>query len=288
MPLAPLVRRALRLPVSLPVALLLAFTLLQAQAAIDASTAEALMRKSGTWEQLSSLGPQARAGLLAAVEQTEPRPDAAEVGRLTRLIDRAYAADALRATSRALMAREIEARHVPALQRWFDTRLGQAISRMEEAASADDRMPEALIREGAALLAEASPARRALIEEQLRVTHTVELMTRMHISSVLAAQKGAASVAPKPGGPSEAELRAQLEAERPKIQEVFGMLALAGAAKMYDPLPTDDLEKYVAFLKSEAGQHFNDVGVRALEAALTEAATEFGRGLPALRSGAGS
>jgi hypothetical protein len=74
-----------------------------------------------------------------------------------------------------------------------------------------------------------------------------------------------------------AELRMQLEAQRPQMLKAFAVLSLAAFAKAYAPLPTDGLESYVAFIRSRPGRDFNTIGIEALDAALTEAAAEFGR-----------
>ncbi|KRC04082.1 hypothetical protein ASE11_03180 [Hydrogenophaga sp. Root209] len=61
--------------------------------------------------------------------------------------------------------------------------------------------------------------------------------------------------------------------------KAFAALSLAGFAKAYATLPTDHLERYVAFVQSRPGHDFNAVGIEALDAALTEAAAELGRQL---------
>src|SRR5688500_14221567 len=66
-----------------------------ASAQTDAATAEALMRSSGLWKQLESVAPQMRVGLASAAPQGSPLP-AAEIERISRISDGAFAAPRLR------------------------------------------------------------------------------------------------------------------------------------------------------------------------------------------------
>ena len=259
-----------------------------AHAQTDAATAELLMRKSGMWEQLTGVAPQVRSGIVAAVAQAGASTGTAELARLSRLVDAAYSAERLRAVSLAVVSRSLNPRHVPELRAWFDTRVGQTITKLEEAASADDRSPDVIVREGIALLGDLSASRRAALEELVKVTQSAELMTRMNISGALAVQRGVSSVLPNGTGPTAAELQAALEAQRPQMLAAFTAISMASVVKTYDALPTADLERYVAFQKSEAGRNFHESGVLALEAALIDAAAEFGRGLPGTKAAANS
>jgi hypothetical protein len=101
----------------------------------DAATAELLMRKSGVWEQLGSLAPHVRTGFMAALSQSGGNLSASEIDRVSRAIDSAYSADRLRSVSLATIMRGLDSRHVPELRSWYDTAVGQTISKMEETAS---------------------------------------------------------------------------------------------------------------------------------------------------------
>lgn len=254
-----------------------------AHAQVDRATAESLMKKSGMWEQLGSIALQADASLAGVMRQSGEQPSAEEVARISRVIRDAYSADRLRSVSVALIAKKLQARHVSELQRWFDSPLGQQISRLEEQASADSSDPQQQMQQGMALLEQQPPARRQLLQELLVETQVVEAMTQITINTSLAAYSGAASVIPQAPTMSARELKAALEAQRPRLAQGFTAMALAGFAKTYDTLSTDHLQRYVAFMKSAAGHHYNALGIEALDAALIEAAAELGRKLPSTR-----
>lgn len=249
-------------------------------AQIDSATTESLLRKSGLWEQLGSIAEQAEAGLPGVFAQSGMKPSAAELARISRIIRESYSATRLREVSMGVISGKLSAGHVPELQRWFDSAIGQTVTKLEEQASADLGDPQEQLRQGAALLQKSPPARRKLLEEILKETRSAEVMTQITINTSLAALRGVASVSPQPPTMSQGELKAALEAQRPQMMQGFSAMALASFARTYASLPTEQLRRYVAFLKSGAGRQYNDLGIEALDAALTEAAAELGRKLP--------
>lgn len=250
------------------------------QAQVDSATAESLVRKSGLWEQLDGIAAQTEASLPQIFEQAGAKPTPEELARLARAVRESYAAAKLRKASVDLFVKKLQAGHVATLQQWFDSRTGQTITKLEEQASADTTDPQTQIQQGVALLKKLPPARRGLLDELLKASLAAEAMTQITINTSMAAVRGVASVAPQGQAMDVGEVKAALEAQRPQMMQAFSAMALAGFARAYAPLPTADLQKYVAFLKSEAGSHFNAVGIQALDAALTEASTDFGRRLP--------
>lgn len=254
-----------------------------ARAATDAATAESLMKRSGLWEQLAGIGPQARAGMLASVTQSGAQPSAEEMERLGRAAEAAFDAGRLRELARGAIERGLDAQHLPALQRWYASAPGQAMTRLEEASAGDTREPPALMQAGTALLQRMPEDRRLLLAEMVEVTQAAEAMVRLVIGTSLAAYRGAASVTPGRPAMSLAELRAVLESQRPQMLQAYGALALAGSAITYESASTGELAAYVDFLKSDAGRHFSAVGNGAVDAAMVEASAEFGRRLPGSR-----
>lgn len=250
------------------------------RAQTDPATAQELMRVSGIWQQLSSISPQVRIGMLEAIEKSGPKPSNSELARITRTIDRAFSADRLRATATTTYQTQINSKQVPALRHWFATKLGKAITAMEEAASADQTDPQAVARQGAALLSAMTPERRSLIQELVHVTRAAELLAQLSIDTAIAVHRGVLSVNPRAQGGSAAGMLRFLEAQKPQVQRSLTVLVLASSAMAYAPLPTADLAQYVTFLKSDAGRHFNDVSLKAFSSAMVEASAEFGRGLP--------
>lgn len=252
-------------------------------AQIDRATTESLLRKSGLWEQLASIAPQAESGLQGFFAQAGMTPSAAELARISSVIRESYAPSRLREFSMDVISKKLGAQHVPRLQRWFDSPVGKTVTKLEEQASAESVDPQVQMQQGTALLQNAEPARRKLLEELVKETSTAETWAQITINTSLAAWHGAASVSAQAPMLSLGEFKAALEAQRPQMLQGFSAMALALFARAYAPLSTPHLKSYVAFLKSEAGRQYNALGMEALDAALTQAAADIGRKLPSTK-----
>lgn len=246
----------------------------------DGATAESLLRKSGLWEQLATIAPQIEAGLMESLSQARTKPSAAEVERIARVIKETHSDQRLRATTVRIVSGKLNGRLIADLQHWYDSPVGREITKLEEASTAEGGDPREVVRQGSELLGQTSQRRRQLLEELLAETRAAEALTQITINTSIAAQRGVASVLPDAPAVSAADLRAAIEAQRPQMLNAFSILALAGFAKAYESLPTEQLSEYVSFFKSNAGSHFNALCIEALDAALSEAAAELGQRLP--------
>jgi hypothetical protein len=267
--------------ISMALALLLASAIASAQT--DAATAETLMRKSGLWQQLAGVAPQMKQAMVNAIARGARTPSAAERERLVRAVDLAYAPERLRRSVLGSIGNGLQGGHVVVLLAWLDSPKGMAITRMEEQASTQSQDSGQKLREGTALLQKLSAERRTLLEQVVKVTKAAEMTTSMVINSSIAVQAGQASVSRGAPGLSSRELRAELDKQRPQMQQGFSVMMLAYVAKTYATLSDADLQSYTTFLQSEPGQSFNELAMRAVDAALVEAATDFGRRIPATK-----
>jgi hypothetical protein len=252
----------------------------------DSSTAAELMRSSGMWRQLADIAPQVQVGFLRAASQSARAPTASEKERLALLITSAYSPERLRSAALASIEAGIDSAHVPALRRWYASETGRAITAMEEAASALQNDPQTIIREGTELLSSMPADQRALLEELVVITRTAETMMQLMLDTAWGVQVGLQRAHPQMPGVTRGEMESALGAQRPQLLRMFAGLMLAQFAKMYAGLQTPDLRDYTVFLKSGAGQHFTDLSIQALVAAMADAATSLGRGLPGAGDGA--
>lgn len=172
--------------ISFTTALLLLTPSLNTSAQTDANTAEALMRSSGMWNQLTSISPQVRSGFLAGASQAKSKSSPTEIARISKTIDEAFSSARLRSTALATLRAETKAVHVPALRRWYSSRVGKRVTSLEEAASATQTDPQAVVQQGTALLSTMPAARRALLEELVVVTRSGEAVTQITIDTALA------------------------------------------------------------------------------------------------------
>jgi hypothetical protein len=251
-----------------------------ALAQVPAATAEQLMRKSGLWQQLAAMGPQVRASMAASSAQMGAALSAAEEARLAKAVDAAYADDRLRSAAMAVLTQELDARQVDRLTRWYDTKLGQQIARLEERATTDTADPARKLQDGSAALQAAPAERRAVISELVKSTRAAEILYEITVDVTVAGLKGMASVRPDAGDLWVGQVREALQAQRPQMLQTFTALSQASYATAYAELPLRDLRAYLRFMQSDAGRHFNTVGARAFGAAMVSGSTEFGRRLP--------
>lgn len=264
-------------------ALLAAATLAHAQ--ISRPAAEELMRKSGLWEQLDGIGTQVELGVQQAIAEAGTEPADSEKARITRVVREAYAPARLRAVSAGVIAAKTKAANVPALRRWFDSPTGQAVTRVEEAEAGSQVDPSVAMREGVALLKSMSAERRQLLEDLQAATRAADALVQVTISTTVAVQLGAASALPGAPALSASEIREELEAQRPQLLQAYTAMTIASFARVYAQVSTEQLRQYVAFIRTPAGQQFNDVVIEAMDAALTDAAAQMGRRLPGTRDG---
>lgn len=258
-----------------------------AVAQTDAATAESLMRKSGLWQQLDGVAAQMRGGLASAAQGRGARIKPAELARLNATVASAYAVDRLRAGALRSIASGTQAGDSAALLAWYGSEPGAGLVKVEEAAAAaEPRDPESVMREGAALFAGLPAARQALLRQFVEESHAAEGVLSITVSSTLAVQAGIASALGEGPSPSTRELREAMDAQRPQMLQSFTMMSLASFALIYSAVPDASLAAYVDFLKTPAGARYNALCIRAIEAALAEAATELGRGMPGARDGA--
>lgn len=248
-----------------------------AHAQTSPEAAEALMRESGLWAHLASIGPHVRESFVVGMTRLDPSINADEVERLSGVIDQAFAPDRLRALARATFERGADPRHLPALQRWFTSPAGRTVTRLEEAAAATQGDTLSVLRQGGRLFGEQPAARQALLEALVDATRSPESMVRMTLNTALAVYRGMASINPDSNGLTEDDVRAVFEAQRPQLQQAFMALALASFTLAYADLPTAEMALYLDFLKAEPGQHFTGLSFRALDAAMVDATQELGR-----------
>jgi hypothetical protein len=252
-----------------------------ARAQTDMATAEMLMRRSGLWEQLTDVPNQVKASFMKAYADKGIKPTPQDQQKLNSSIELAYAPDRLRSRALHTLAQGIAARNVSDLKRWYASPIGVEITKLEETAAADKQDPTKILQDATAMLAKASSARRSLLEQLVSATRSAEAMTTLSIDTALGLQQGASS-APNASASTKTDLKTKLERQRPQLLQAFGQVGLTISARTYASLPDAAISKYVQFLKSPAGAQFTDISIRALDAALVDAANVFGRDMPTI------
>jgi hypothetical protein len=261
-------------------ALMLATSLVAAdvpacRAATDRATAESLARDSGLWKALGDVLADLHTDLDHAIAESEVKPDRKELGELERRIDTAFAPGRLQEIGVAIVEKELDPEHVPALQAWFGSTAGKAITKAETAAPGGQQGLLKLRKEGAALLEQVPEARRDLLEEILIAARASELAATIAVQSVLVLASAVRRAAPDAGVPSEQRLRTELAAARPRMEREISSSMLQMFAAIYRRIPDADLRKYEEVLTSAAGRHLTGVVAHAVEEAVVAGTKHF-------------
>lgn len=253
-----------------------------AQAQTDAATAEQLMRRSGLWNQLEGVAPQIRAGIVAQAAEATQDVDPAELERLGLAADAAFAAERLRDAVRVVMAARIDPAQLPALRAWYDSDTGRRFSALEDAASQRKGGDgEVVLREAIALVRAMPAERRATLARMVVALQAVESFANMTVNTTIAVELGARRASAAEVIARRQEIQSQILRERPQWLERLASLAMLSLAHVYAAASDDELARYVAFLETPAGRHYNDLSMAALDMALIEAGRAFGRAIAA-------
>jgi hypothetical protein len=240
-----------------------------AQAQISDAQAEALMRLSGQWAQLESLSEQMRSGLLEGLGKDTNPPSEALQAKVKAAAAQAFTVERARQLAQRSVAENTRTEHLAELMRWYESPVARRITQaeVEDTARAESDM-KARTQRGMALVQAASPKRQQLLVRLVEVTRAPRAGADIIISLGVQLPLALARLVPPPQPIEEAQLRATLEDQRAQLTQAFEIITLAGFAIAYEGLPDDALEAYAKFMATSAGEHFNDVGVAALEAAM--------------------
>lgn len=250
-------------------------------AEVPATTAEALMRKSGVWAQLADVATQVKAGMVKSSEGTSLSPEDAQ--RLDQIADDAFSAARLRETVLQVLSRDITAAQGVDALKWFDSPAGRQITATEEAFSANFDDMNRVLTDGNMLLTQASAKRQSLLSQIVAASRTAESMAAMQISSTVAIMQGLSSAMPNPSPsalPPVAELRAALESQRPQMVAASRGVALSMSALSYQTVSDQFLAQYVKFLSSKSGTALTHSMEEALDKSLSNASQLLGSGMP--------
>jgi hypothetical protein len=103
-----------------------------------------------------------------------------------------------------------------------------------------------------------------------------EAGTEITINIATAVAYGAASTSRFADPAAVERLRAQFEAERPRILEALTRRAVESFAWIYRTLPDEDLDRYIAFAETPAGRTYHDATIRAMGNAFVRGSREMG------------
>ena len=248
-----------------------------AMAAVAPEAAQELVKKSGLWLEIDSLGGQVRAGMASALARDGGAQAEARRTRLLGCAATAYGTDAMRAMAVDAVAGALQPADVPALLAWYDGELGRRVAGMEQVSAAQVTDPAERLRRGEQALRTASARRKTSLQAILAETRSADIMADTAIEMAIAVRQGLAMADPSATPGAIADIKADLAAKRPQLVERYAQMGLPAYAFAYDGLADDELRRYADYLASPAAKAYSDGAVRGVARALTDASVTLGR-----------
>jgi hypothetical protein len=232
---------------------------------VEARALDDLLARSGLKVQLESL----TAGIRAQFLRAHRRQSGQDRMTINRIVAERFAAEALYAKVKLEFQKNREPSRLEKALAWYDSPLGQRITGQELAALVAAGGPEAV----ADLERNRPSSRRLDLIERLdsgggASETTVDVTVAIVRSLTVAFQPGLPAVA----GLSREQLDKQIAKARNRTLEDMRRVCLVSMLLAYRGLSDDELDQYVTFVESDAGQWYMSVMNSALLAAVGAAA----------------
>ena len=223
-----------------------------------------LMHRSGVWDQATGLSAN-----LIAPGKDEDKLDPALQARARAARQAGYSADILRTRMRAYLAKHLAAPDVDAALHWLDGDVGRTMTRLEIEESNSKPADAAAAQR---LFAVISDNRRGRVERMTKYYGSGEAGVKTRIDVALASAQVFATAS---GKSSEYdELKRKLESERPAMVQRAYEQALVNYNYLYRSLSLGELDRYLEFAESPAGQRYGAAMRGAIHDALVAGSTD--------------
>lgn len=247
-----------------------------AQAQVDRAVAQALLKKSDQWHYQPALIEDLQRSAVQQFKQHGTEPTEPQTARFTAVVAEVYAVRRVQEAYVGLLAQRLDAQHAPVLQRWFDSPLGRKVLVAETMGNRDI---DVFRKEASAVWAKAPSERKDVIAQLVQAKRVPELMTEVTIHSSLVAIYGDIKMLDSPRESAEEFLPEVVKAMRSQAVPEFFRVMPTAFGKIYARLSTAELQSYLDFAQSAAGEHYYSVSLQAWNAALVEATEQIGREL---------
>lgn len=236
-----------------------------------------LMEKSGLNQQLSMIPAQLMTALNKVPDLPAPQHDL-----FRKIVDDEFAEARLRKNVADVLALDLSADDIKFVLNWLNSPLGLRFTQAEKESSTPEAMAE---------MAELSPA---LLQEQERVAVLQQLNTAiggtegfMHLMSniTVALVSGMMAYVPAEQRLSEAQIRSGAEQNVAQNKTTYEQYWMAASVYSYRDFTPQELDAYLAFASSPAGQRYHASSMQAVDNAISNASRALGGRLA--RQGAG-
>jgi hypothetical protein len=252
-------------------------------ASAQARRTEELMRKSGLWDQVGQMRAQMKLGITEARAQARqsgsPLLDDAAFAKLSSAIDRAFTTEVLRETVALNLEELIEPADENAVLQWLSSDVGARFTQLEIASGEVSENAKAQA-EGPRLLAALPKARLEKFQRLASSLQAGDTTAGLTINVTAAIVYGIALVTPNTDADFAANaIRRRMEGQRAQMAKYFGDKALQSYAYAYRTATDAQVESYVKFAETPAARRYHAAGIKAMDAALSQAAIAMGQDL---------
>lgn len=245
-----------------------------AWAQITPAAAEHLLKRSGGWSQLDEFPRHFEAGLREFGGGTAL--SAQDLDRLRRAAAESFSTEKLRGSVQKSISLNINAQDHAELLRWYNSDTGQLVTGLDISASQSFSDLNAILAEGNAALAAASPQRQALLQQIVHASRAAEFQVNAMIHTAVGVYRGVMSVASRPNAPPAEEFQRNMERQRPQmLASAMGTNAALTAAA-YATLTDQEIVSLLNFLTSRVGKRWVGVANTAMTNAMDQCAQDFG------------
>ena len=234
---------------------------------------KALLARSGFDAQLAEVP-----GMMASqLRQQGNKMPTGEEKQVAEAMESAFALERLRATVLTEVRTRYHAGHMEQTMAFLDSPLGKRLVALEVAASTPEGLEK--VAEYGRNMAEQPPA-EARVNLMLRIDEAAsvtEASLNMFAVTLLAMISAMQEFVPEEKRMSGEDMEAFRDQLRQQTAQLFLSQTLTTFLYAYQDVPEADLEKYITFLESPAGQWYQTTLQEALIKAIADSSTAFGR-----------
>jgi hypothetical protein len=249
-------------PLRRGLALLALLAVAGSPAPVLAAGADALLRVSGYDAQLAELPRQIKAGVATGALRSLGDPAAAdELDALSASVDAAFDPAPLRAALVETLESDLAAPQLAALLDWYGSALGERLTAAEVAAAAPEAQ-EDMVRSVPELMAD--PERVARAQRMARINDITDFVIAQQRRSMMATALLVSEFAAPGETPDLDLLSDQLDEMEPAMRMQVMQSMLAGYLYTYRDFTLEEIDRYLAFLETEASRTFTERSLQTI------------------------
>ena len=242
---------------------------------------QTLYIKSGIDKQVRQLPQLIRVNVLQAFEQDDRTK---EIPRHTKLaisgsVQQAFSPDRFKQTIIKEVRASMTVKDLDTVLKWLDSPLGKKLTRLEEAASTPETLSK--VKEFAARLQQSPPTETRLnilrrLDAAVKATEAnVEIVMNTQLAVAFAVVKSL----PQEQQGSLKAIAAELKKNRPQVEAAMKSQTLIFSLYTYQNLTNAELERYIRFATSPAGEKYHRATLSGFKKAFLDGSIKWGNSI---------